>query len=149
MRKHDTKPQRAPEQAKAHEETDIFVPGIMAFVLIMAFAALFIHAGLWAWLKTLHGSRSIDARPAFRLSADNFPHLQVSPEHDWKSFRTQEERLLQGYSWVDRAHGIVRIPITGAMGSVVARGMPHWGPTNRLISPLEMQQARAAEGELK
>ncbi len=41
--------------------------------------------------------------------------LQPEPVTDAAAYRTEQQRLLDGYAWVDRERGIVRIPIERAM----------------------------------
>ena len=41
--------------------------------------------------------------------------LQSTPERDFAAFHREKETLLHQYGWVDRAHGVVRIPIEDAM----------------------------------
>jgi len=50
------------------------------------------------------------------------PRLQMSPQSDMKAMRDQERELLNGYAWVDRPGGRVRIPIERAMEIVATRG---------------------------
>lgn len=45
--------------------------------------------------------------------------LQATPERDFPAFHRDKQQLLQQYAWVDRAHGIVRIPIEEAMTLLV------------------------------
>ncbi len=52
------------------------------------------------------------------------PRLQVAPEVDLQAVRQKEEERLNGYGWVDRDAGVVRIPIERAMELLVQRGMP-------------------------
>jgi hypothetical protein len=52
------------------------------------------------------------------------PVLQLDPQSDLQKFRAQEEARLNSYGWVDRAKGIVHIPIDEAMKEVAARGIP-------------------------
>ena len=40
------------------------------------------------------------------------------------AFRAQEAAILSSYAWVDKEHGIVRIPVADAMRLVAERGMP-------------------------
>jgi hypothetical protein len=47
--------------------------------------------------------------------------LSATPQADIAAFRRDKERLLREYAWVDRAHGIVRIPIEQAMALLVAQ----------------------------
>jgi hypothetical protein len=52
------------------------------------------------------------------------PRLQVRPGDDLAAFRSQEDRILAGYAWVDKEKGIVRIPVEEAMRLVAERGLP-------------------------
>lgn len=52
------------------------------------------------------------------------PLIQVDPARDLKRLHAQEDRLLGSYGWVDRAHGVVHIPIDQAMELVLKRGLP-------------------------
>jgi hypothetical protein len=47
--------------------------------------------------------------------------LQVEPRQDLSAWETA---LLSGYHWVDKAAGVVRIPIDDAMKRVVESGVP-------------------------
>lgn len=42
------------------------------------------------------------------------PLLQIHPELDLDTYKKKEEKELTSYQWVDRQHGIVKIPITRA-----------------------------------
>jgi hypothetical protein len=53
--------------------------------------------------------------------------LQVTPEQDLSTYQARERELLEGYSWVDKNAGIVRIPIEEAIKRVVAEGLPTRG----------------------
>ena len=53
-----------------------------------------------------------------------FPRLQVAPRQDLQTFREQEDAILNGYTWVNREAGTVRIPIAEAMRLTVQRGLP-------------------------
>jgi len=54
------------------------------------------------------------------------PRLQTSPGRDLQELLRAEDAQLQSYGWVDRALGIVRMPIDRAMERVVERGLPSW-----------------------
>ena len=53
------------------------------------------------------------------------PRLQQNPLLDLVDLRAEEARQLTSYGWVDRARGIVRIPVQDAMRIAVQRGLPH------------------------
>ena len=52
------------------------------------------------------------------------PRLQAKPANEIYDFRRRENALLDGYSWVDKSAGTVRIPIAEAMRLTVERGLP-------------------------
>ena len=58
------------------------------------------------------------------------PRLSVRAGDELQSLRAEEEKALNSYEWVDRDHGIVRIPIARAMEIVVERGLPVRGESN-------------------
>ncbi len=53
------------------------------------------------------------------------PRLQADPQLDLKKLRTIEEEKLNSYGWVDRANGVVRIPVEQAMDRVAEKGLPN------------------------
>ena len=53
------------------------------------------------------------------------PRLQVSPREDARGIPAHRKtRILNGYTWVDREAGTVRIPIAEAMKLTVQKGLP-------------------------
>jgi hypothetical protein len=55
--------------------------------------------------------------------------LQTLPAEDIATFRAKKRELLSSYGWVDREHGIARVPIERAMALLAQRGeTPHAKP---------------------
>ncbi len=52
------------------------------------------------------------------------PRLQTSPADDMAALRAREDSILHSYGWVDRAQGIVRVPIDEAKKRILAKGLP-------------------------
>ena len=50
------------------------------------------------------------------------PQLQPTPLSDLGNLKRRQQAQLNGYAWVDKDQGIVRIPIERAMQIVAARG---------------------------
>ena len=50
------------------------------------------------------------------------PPLQSAPSLDLRALRAEKHALLSQYAWIDRAHGVVRIPVERAMELLIARG---------------------------
>jgi len=72
--------------------------------------------------------------PAYALPAEppapaaTTPRLQVEPVVDLATLRAHEDRILDGYAWVDKERGIARIPIEDAMRLVAEQGLPVFPP---------------------
>lgn len=56
------------------------------------------------------------------------PRLQIDPAADLAAYEAKERRLLDSYGWVDREHGIARIPIEEAMQRLARTGIPEFPP---------------------
>ena len=52
------------------------------------------------------------------------PRLQWRPNDELGKLRTEEETVLNGYAWVDKASGVVRIPVERAIDILAERGLP-------------------------
>jgi hypothetical protein len=52
------------------------------------------------------------------------PRIQVDPAADLRRMRAEEDAVLHEYAWIDRAHGVVRVPIDMAMQMVLNEGLP-------------------------
>lgn len=56
------------------------------------------------------------------------PRLQSDPAGDLRDLQALQRQQLEGYAWVDREHGLVRIPVARAMEIVAARGKAALAP---------------------
>ena len=65
------------------------------------------------------------------------PRLQTTAPLDLKLYRADQEKILEGYGWVDSHAGIVRIPVDRAMDLLLQKGYPVRGS-----SPAEGGQAK-------
>ena len=59
------------------------------------------------------------------------PRLQTTPRQDLQDLQRREDELLNGYRWVDRTAGTVRIPVKEAMRITLERGLPARKPDGR------------------
>ena len=82
---------------------------ILGVVIATVIAAVLIVQGLTPQRAIPHGFTVPRAAPA----------LQAAPERDFPAFHREKLKLLEDYAWVDRAHGVVRIPIERAMTLLV------------------------------
>jgi hypothetical protein len=51
------------------------------------------------------------------------PRLQIYPARHWKDFEAAESQRLTTYGWMDRATGVVHIPIDQAITLIAERGV--------------------------
>jgi hypothetical protein len=106
----------------AHEPADIargFISG--AFGLLLASLAIVMLGVLW--LFPLPGTDRTLNTP---LPVYPEPQLQPSPRQEMQRFLAAERQQLTTYGWIDKAHGIVRIPIDVAMDKIARDGIPGW-----------------------
>ncbi|MBB2203851.1 hypothetical protein HLH27_02305 [Gluconacetobacter takamatsuzukensis] len=54
------------------------------------------------------------------------PALQSDPPADMAAFRAADMARLNGFGWVDRAHGVAHVPVGQAMRQVAREGIPDW-----------------------
>ena len=123
----------APESAQAghgsgHEERDLTLrPIVLAgagLVLVLVFVAVAMF-GLYRVFATREARLSppqnaLAAAEGPRLPPQ--PRLQVQPIRDLRELHTAEDNILEHYAWVDRAAGVVRIPIARAIELLAAKG---------------------------
>ncbi|MBP0491412.1 hypothetical protein [Roseomonas indoligenes] len=50
------------------------------------------------------------------------PRLQADSTADMNALRGEQSRQMEGYAWIDRNRGLVRIPVARAMEILAARG---------------------------
>jgi hypothetical protein len=114
-----------------YEHTDANVWILVKFALWLAISAAVIHAGLWLAFALFVEQRQATTEPEFPLAVETTqprlpaePRLQRSPATEIYEFRQRENEVLNGYGWVDKNAGSVRIPIEQAMRLTLERGLP-------------------------
>lgn len=68
------------------------------------------------------------------------PGLQANPREDMAELHDEEMKWLNGSGWIDKAHGVVHIPISDAMRLITQEAAPGW-PT-----PKEKRRRRVRQG---
>lgn len=72
------------------------------------------------------------------------PNLQIDDDHAERlTLYAAQNQKLNSYGWVDRRHGVVRLPIDRAMDLIVLRGLPTRtnGVSGTDGSPLQLIQS--------
>jgi len=117
-------PSDTPEPPREKRDASFrVVAGFGIGLLVLLGAVSLLLAGIYAYLST-HDAKS-DVLPSMvtpQLPPE--PRLEVAPADTLARLRATEDALLNSYAWVDRQHGIVRIPITQAMILLAKQGLP-------------------------
>jgi hypothetical protein len=112
------------------ETTDVQIRGVLLFGLGLLVTAVAIHVLVWLLFSYFSGREAARVPPEYPLALGRDaqlppePRLQTNPREDLRLLRAREDEVLNGYSWVDRSAGIVRIPIDEAIKLTIARGLP-------------------------
>ena len=97
--------------ASRHEPDTFDTGALLRTVALGAGLLILVLAAIWL------GWRRWPERqpPPPATSLPPAPRLQYDPPPELAALRREQQARLQGYGWVDRAHGIARIPIERAM----------------------------------
>ena len=113
-----------------HERSDLAPRSIGIFLLVLAvMIAGVLAASVWIYNYSADRLAGTGAPPSplAKPEAPPGPRLQVSAPKDMQALRAAEDEILKTYGWVDRAKGVVRIPIDRATQLLVERGLPAAG----------------------
>lgn len=111
-----------------HEPTDVGKHFIWIGVALLLASVL----ALTALVLWLYPGAMIDRTMRLPLPHYPNPQLQPNPREDMAKFYDEEMRRLNGTGWIDKARGVVHIPISDAMRKVVQDGVPGWpAPTEK------------------
>ncbi len=118
---------RPPQDGQGYEEKDANPRSLFLFGLSLAALIAGVMLLLW-WLLTAfshHPPQALAPRTALETgrSIPPEPRLQSNPQLDLEIFQAEEDSILQGYGWVDRNAGIVRVPVDTAMKMLLQRGL--------------------------
>lgn len=113
-----------------YETRDLTPRAIATFLVVLAVTIVGVLL-VSMWIYDYSASRLAQTEapplPLAKLAAPPGPRLQVSAPKDMQEFRAAEDAILKSYGWVDRAAGVVRIPVDQAMQLLAERGLPAAG----------------------
>ena len=113
-----------------HRDSEVDVRAIFTFGLGLLLSAIVIQGMIWLLFRSFAGREATRDVPSYPLAAGQDsrlppePRLQTDPRGDLRDLRTHEDTVLSTYGWVDKAAGVVRIPIDEAMRITAQRGLP-------------------------
>src|SRR5665811_1363073 len=108
-----------------HETTDINVWAVGKFAIglvIVCAVSLGLLFGLLKFFQSREETSVANTVEPAKLFPE--PQLQKTPLLDLKAIRAEEDKLLNGYAWVDQPKGVVRIPVDRAIEVLAQRGLP-------------------------
>ncbi len=108
-----------------HETTDVNVWAVGKFAIglvIVCVVSIGLLFGLFKFFQSRQDTSVANTVEPTKLFPE--PRLQKTPILDLKAIRAEEDKLLNGYAWVDPKQGIVRIPVAQAIDVLAKRGLP-------------------------
>ena len=108
-----------------HETTDINVWAVGKFAIglvIVCVVSLLLLFGLLKFFQSREETSVANTVEPVKLFPE--PQLQKTEILDLKALHAEEDKLLNGYAWVDPKQGIVRIPVAQAIEVLAKRGLP-------------------------
>jgi hypothetical protein len=113
-----------------HEERDVNAWAVGKFAIgltLLSIFAVLLVAGLFRYFQGRENVAQVTPPPGYESNVSReppAPRLQEAPISDLKQMRDAENQMLGTYGWVDREHGIVRLPIDRAIDLLAQRGLP-------------------------
>jgi hypothetical protein len=113
-----------------HEASDIDIAAIFKFVFYLTLVTVAAHVYVWYLMGSIN--REIDQAQVVRFplaaaERDRLPpapRLQTLPREELQHLRDTWRAGLDGYSWMDKPSGSVRLPIDQGMKRVLDAGIP-------------------------
>jgi hypothetical protein len=108
-----------------NETTDVNVWAVGKFAIglvIVCVVSIVLLFGLLKFFQSREETSVANTVEPTKLFPE--PQLQKTPIPDLKAIRAEEDKLLNGYAWVDQPKGVVRIPVDRAIEVLAKRGLP-------------------------
>ena len=108
-----------------HETTDVNVWAVGKFAIglvIVCVVSIGLLFGLLKYFQSREETSVANTVEPTKIFPE--PQLQKTPVPDLKAIRAEEDKLLNGYAWVDQPKGVVRIPVDRAIEVLAKRGLP-------------------------
>lgn len=125
--------QRSLEEGSAGYERKDLSPRAIAWFGVALAIAILLSAAIVTLFQLYAGSRYARRqapRPPLAVTREaTEPRLQVNAPSELRTMREAENRMLNGYGWIDPQAETVRIPIERAMEILAQKGLPARGET--------------------
>ncbi|HEY1239063.1 MAG TPA: hypothetical protein VGF16_00845 [Bryobacteraceae bacterium] len=127
-----------PDMRHEHRDVNVWAVGKVGIALVLTtIASLLLMFGMFRYLEVRENAAQIQPT-TFSINPNALPpepnvmFNQHEPQNR-EEILGNEEKQLKEYGWVDKEHGVVRIPIDRAMDLVVQRGVPAHPQTDQQI----------------
>jgi hypothetical protein len=115
-----------------HETTDVNVWAVGKFAIglvVVCVVSIGLLFGLLKFFQSREETSVANTVEPTKLFPQ--PQLQKTPIPDLKAIHAEEDKLLNGYAWVDQPKGVVRIPVDRAIEVLAQRGLPTRGEVTK------------------
>ena len=141
-----SEPVKGPEHPRRYEDSDVSMKQLFAFAAgVVALILLGVVGSAMVFKVFVHhpptGAPASPFEDVRELPPD--VRLQTNAPLDLKRYRDDQDKILNGYGWVDPHAGVVRIPIERAMELLVQKGYPVRAGSPVAGSPAKTPQAAA------
>jgi hypothetical protein len=129
-----------------HEESEVSVRLIVVSLAFLAVATAIVFVLVVGIFRYFYASYSTEE--ATRLSQPVVPpepRIEVAPYEQLQQLRIKEDHILSSYAYVDKATGVVRVPIDRAIDMLAAKGLPSHNYLDDILAG--RKPARAAAGQ--
>ncbi len=120
---------------------DVDNRGVLLFGFWLGLSIAVILVAVWGFLRVLERGGDRAQKPIEPQVAASLrrtppdPRLETDPLALRRGLRAREDAQLSTYGWVDRAGGVVHIPIDKAMAMIVQSGVPGGKPIPAVTPP--------------
>jgi len=134
-----------------HEVKDAAAKPVAYFLASLALLLVFTFVAVWLLFEFFEGgAKHTDAEQASPMADPDAkppgPLLQITPSGDMRIMLEREKKLAESYGWVNKASGIVRIPVARAMELVTEKGLPNLQPIG-VYEPPGGEKAAEPQGQ--
>ena len=129
-----------------HEESEVSVRLIVVSLAFLAVATAIVFVLVVGIFRYFYASYSTEE--ATRLSQPVVPpepRIEVAPYEQLQQLRIKEDHILSSYAYVDKATGVVRVPIDRAIDMLAAKGLPSHNYLDDILAG--RKPARAPAGQ--
>jgi hypothetical protein len=133
-----------------HEQSEVSVRLIVVSLAFLAVATAIVFVLVVGIFRYFYASYSTEE--ATRLSQPVVPpepRIEVAPYEQLQQLRIKEDHILSSYAYVDKATGVVRVPIDRAIDMLAAKGLPSHNYLDDILAGRKPARAAAAQPAAK